>query len=300
LKSHGGKHYLAGRVIAMMTPHLHYVEAFFGSGQVLFARDPADRRLWWPGATSDGRRADGVSEVVNDLDGDLMNLYRVLKDPRLTERLQHRLRLTLVSEDEWTDAKAVLAGGGGDLVARAAALFVRVRQSRQALRKDFVTPVPSRLRGGRQEHVNAWWSAIDGLEDAHRRLRDVLVLNRPALDVIRSQDGPATLFYLDPPYLHETRTARKAYGAFEMTEQDHRDLLAVLKGVEGHVLLSGYRNPLYDEALGGWARVDVELPNNASAGTSKRRMIESIWTNRPLPGRLQSRPDLFAGQGGQS
>src|SRR5262245_593291 len=69
LKWHGGKHYLAERIVAMMSPHLHYVEPFFGSGQVLFRRDPYDRRLWWKGKTSDGRQPAGVSEVVNDLDG---------------------------------------------------------------------------------------------------------------------------------------------------------------------------------------------------------------------------------------
>src|SRR6516225_8713937 len=81
LKWHGGKVYMAGRIIERMPPHLHYVEPFFGSGQVLFARDPKDRRLWWTERTSDGRIPDGVSEVINDLHGDLMNFYAVLKDP---------------------------------------------------------------------------------------------------------------------------------------------------------------------------------------------------------------------------
>jgi DNA adenine methylase len=97
LKWHGGKHYLARWIIGLMPPHLHYVEPYFGGGQVLFARDPADRRLWWDGPTSDHRRADGVSEIVNDLHGDLMNFYRVLKDPGLFGLLKHRLELTLHS-----------------------------------------------------------------------------------------------------------------------------------------------------------------------------------------------------------
>jgi DNA adenine methylase len=279
LKWHGGKHYLARWIIGLMPPHLNYVEPFFGGGQVLFARDPADRRLWWPGRTSDGRRPDGVSEVVNDLDGDLMTFYRVLKDPGLFGELRHRLELTLVSEAEFGAACALLAGEGGGPVERAAALFVQVRQSRQALRKDFATPTTSRLRGGRQEAVNSWWGAVGGLEDAHRRLRDVMVLCRPARDVIRQFDRPETLFYCDPPYPHETRTARKAYRGFEMSEADHRELLGALRGCTGKVMLSGYPSALYDEGLAGWARHTYDLPNNAAGGKVKDRETEVLLCN---------------------
>jgi DNA adenine methylase len=278
LKWHGGKHYLAKHVVGMMTPHLHYVEPYFGGGQVLFLRDPADQRLWWPGPTSDKRKVDGVSELVNDLDGDLMNFYRVLKDPGLFARMQHLLDLTLASETEWESAQELLRGGG-DPVQRAAALFTSVRLSRQALQKDFVNPVRTRLRGGRQDHVNGWRNAIAGLEEVHDRLCDVLVLCRPALDVIRKEDTPATLFYLDPPYVPETRAAPKAY-AHEMSRDDHAEMLGVIRGVRGAVLLSGYRNDLYDSALSGWRREDFDLPNNAAGGSGKRRMTECVWSNR--------------------
>jgi len=100
LKWHGGKYYLFKTILALMPPHLHYVEPFFGGGQVLFGRDPADRSLWWPERTSDGREVDGVSEVVNDIDANLMNFYQVLRDPSLFEKLQHRLELMQFSEAE--------------------------------------------------------------------------------------------------------------------------------------------------------------------------------------------------------
>jgi len=260
-----------------MPPHLNYVEPYFGSGQVLFRRDPGDRRLWWTGLDSDGRVPRGVSEVVNDLDGNLMNFYRVLKDRGLWEELKHRLDLTLVSEEEFRDANDLLAGTDGDPVERAAALFVQVRQSRQALRKDFATPSDSRLRGGRQEAVNSWWSAVDGLEDAHRRIQDVMVLCRPALDVIRQWDLPHTLFYLDPPYVAKTRTARKAYGRFEMTEGEHRELLDLLRSVKSKVILSGYPSALYDDALSSWTRHTADVPNYASAKKRKDRETEVLW-----------------------
>jgi DNA adenine methylase len=236
----------------------------------MFTRDPGDRRLWWIGKDSDGRlNPRGVSEVVNDLGSNLMNFYRVLKDPGLSERLRQRLDLTLVSEEEYRSANRLQASTDGDAVERTVALFVQVRQSRQALRKSFATPSTGRLRGSRQEAVNSWWGAVDGLEDPHRRLKSVMVLCRPALDVIRQFDLPETLFYLDPPYLHDTRTVRSAYGRLEMTEADHRELLDLLRSLKGKVVLSGYPSALYDDALSSWTRHTVHLPNNAPVG--KRR-----------------------------
>jgi DNA adenine methylase len=278
LKWHGGKHYLAPQILALMPRHLHYVEPYFGGGQVLFARDPQDRRLWWTGKTSDGRRADGVSEVINDLCGDLMNFYSVIKDPELCGRLRDRLEFTLHSEAEWNAARELLATDAGDPVARAAALFTLCRQSHSGRMQNFASTVRTRLRGGRNDGVNSWWNAIDGLDAVHHRLKSVKVLHRPALEVICSEDTPATLFYLDPPYLHETRAATEVY-RFEMNETDHRQLLDVLRSVQGKVILSGYANQLYDTALAGWTRHAFDLANHAAGGKKKRRMTEVLWCN---------------------
>jgi DNA adenine methylase len=279
LKSHGGKYYLAKKVLELMPRHLYYVEPYFGAGQVFFARDPADQRLWWPGLTSDGRKADGVIETVNDLDGNLINFYRVLQDPGKKDQLLRRLDLTLFSEAEFGAARTLLASEEGDPVERAAALFVLIRQSRQALRKDFATPVRTRLRGGRADHVNAWWGAIDGLEDAHLRIADAMILCRPALEVIWSEDTEETHFYFDPTYLHATRTARKAYGKFEMTDRDHMELLDTIRQCRGMVTLSGYDNELYNRVLTSWNKHFVGRPNNASGAGTKRRMVEVLWCN---------------------
>jgi DNA adenine methylase len=278
LKWHGGKHYLAETVLGLMPPHLHYVEPYFGSGQVLFARDPHDRRLWWPGLTSDGRKANGVSEVVNDIDGDLMNFYAVLKDEGQFVQLRERLDKTLFSEAEWGGAEATLATAGGDPVIRAAAYFTLVRQSLAGRKDTHAGITRTRLRGGRNGDVNAWWSAVEGLGAAHERLRSVRVLCHDALDVIRSEDTEATQFYLDPPYLHETRTATQVY-RFEMTEADHRRLLDLLLAVKGKVILSGYANELYGRALTNWNRHELDLANHASGAKTKRRMVEVLWCN---------------------
>jgi DNA adenine methylase len=144
--------------------------------------------------------------------------------------------------------------------------------------KSFAPTVRTRLRGGRNDGVNGWWTAVDGLEAVHRRLADVKVLNKPALEVIRTEDTEATLFYLDPPYYHPTRAAKKVYD-HEMSEADHRALLAALLSVKGKVILSGYANELYDTALVDWTRHTFDLPNNAAGGKKKDRETEVLWCN---------------------
>ncbi len=127
-------------------------------------------------------------------------------------------------------------------------------------------------------NVSEWLSAVDGLPDVHARLRRVLIENIPAVDLIRREDAPGTLFYCDPPYLHETRKSTAAY-AFEMTEACHRELLDVLGKCKGKVMLSGYPSELYERSLGDWTRYTFDLPNNAATGKEKRRETEVVWCN---------------------
>jgi DNA adenine methylase len=89
------------------------------------------------------------------------------------------------------------------------------------------------------------------------------------MQLIRREDGTGTLFYCDPPYLHETRTAQQTYGEFEMSEENHRELLDLLRSVRGKVMLSGCSSRLYDDGLAGCNRHTFDLPNNAAGGYKK-------------------------------
>ena len=124
--------------------------------------------------------------------------------------------------------------------------------------------------------MNAYLNAIDGLPDVHQRLRQVVILCDDAIKIIKQQDGPNTLFYYDPPYLHETRTATKCY-AHEMTVDDHRRLLDTLAGIEGKFVLSGYPNEMYDAR--GWRTEDFSIDNKASSKKTKDKKTERIWMN---------------------
>lgn len=273
LKWHGGKAYLASRIIALMPPRktaanpdgwLHYVEPFAGSLAVLLAQDP-----------------EGISEVVNDLNGDLTNFWRVLQDPHWASEFERRLQFAPFSEAEWKLAdEAVRDHVFFGPIDRALKFFIWCRQSMAGRMASFAPLSRTRTRRGMNEQASAWLNAVEGLPAVHARLKRVVILNRDALDVIRQQDGPQTLFYLDPPYLHETRATTGEY-QHEMSEAQHRALLELLASIKGRFLLSGYASPLYDSfaMAHGWKRHDFELPNNAASGESKRRMVETVWCN---------------------
>jgi DNA adenine methylase len=140
LKWHGGKHYLTKLILARMPRHLHYVEPFFGGGKVLFARDPDDERFWW-GPASHER---GVSELVNDAHGHLMNFYRVMRDPALFAQFRRVVEAILLSRAEWERAHAHQYGA--DPVADAVAFFVDCRQSLAGRMKGFTGITKSRTR----------------------------------------------------------------------------------------------------------------------------------------------------------
>ena len=123
--------------------------------------------------------------------------------------------------------------------------------------------------------VSRWLGGVEALPEIAERLLRVQIENRPALDVIRLYDSPQTLFYCDPPYLHSTRGDNKAY-AFEMDEDEHRELASVLRSCAGMVAISGYRNDLMDRLYEGWTRVDAPEKTTHSV---KRPRRESLWTN---------------------
>lgn len=277
VKWHGGKHYLAGQIVELMPPHLHFVEPYFGGGSVLLARDP--NKDWLGEGQPSHLR--GGSEVVNDLNGELTNLWRVLQDPHQFEAFQRRVEAVPFSQVEWREAPA--ATGSTDPVQRAVAFFVRVRQSRQGIGKDFATLSRNRTRRRMNEQASAWLTVVEGLPDIHRRLRGVVILCDDACKVIRQQDGPLTHFYCDPPYLGPHRSGNGEYGEFEMTSEQHQELLETLSGIRGTFQLSGYHNELYDTFADrhGWRAAEIQIDNKASGAKVKEKKTECLWMNYP-------------------
>lgn len=266
LKWHGGKQgEMAKWILGHAPEHVHYVEPFAGGLGVLLAKDP------------------GASEVVNDKFGDLVNFWRVLRDTKLFESFARAATMTPVSQQEWTDSEAGRLSGeppSKPCVASALAFFVRMRQSRQGVGDSFNTLSRNRTRRGMNEQASAWLSAVDSLPEIHARLRSVVILCDDALKVIRQQDGPNTFFYCDPPYLQETRASPNIY-TYEMTKEEHLDLLDALSTIEGKFILSGYPSEMYQEAerLCGWRRVERVVAKHSSNKATKDKATECLWMN---------------------
>lgn len=265
IKYHGGKSGLAKRIVSMMPPHRNYVEPFFGGGSVFFEHDSKD-----------------CCEVINDRAGMVANFWRTLRDPSKFAEFLRMVQAAPVSEPDFHRAMGLILRSGyiEFSVKEAVDFFILARQSLGGRLDSFAPISRERLRRGMCEQVSSWMSAIAGLPAVHARLARVAILCRPAIAVVNAMDSEDTLFYLDPPYLQSTRMSREVY-QFEMSEGEHSALLVRLGTIKGKLILSGYRSDLYDgmaEAY-GWGRIDIDVPNNAASGKSKRRMTECLWMN---------------------
>ena len=239
----------------------HYCEPFGGSAAVLLNRPPSP------------------IETYNDLDGEVVNFFRVLREQR--DELLYALHLTPFSREEFYLACSPPEEDISDLE-RARRFFIRAGQVRTGLAQTATlgrwANCKSTSRSNMSGAVSRWLGQINRLSEVAERLLRVQIENRPAIDVIKLYDAPDTLFYLDPPYVHEARKDTRAYG-IEMTEADHRLLAEVLHSVKGMVALSGYRCPLMDELYGDWQRIDAPIKTAHSCKTERQ---ECLWINYKL------------------
>lgn len=270
LRTHGGKAKLAKSIVALMPEHKRYLEAYFGGGSVLFAKP-----------------CEGVAEWANDLNYELTRFWSVIRSKDAFETFRRYVETTPLSETTFeivskAENCKVLPTDDfvEDLVVQAYWFFVRNRMSRQGLGKNYCTPT-KRLRRGMNENVSSWLSAVDGLPEFHKRLRRVEIWNRPAVEAIKALDGPDFLTFCDPPYLFETRSSTGEYGDYEMTADQHQELLDTLAQMKGKFLLSGYPSQMYKDAAdkNGWNLVTFDIANNASSSKTKERKQECLWMN---------------------
>ena len=262
LRYHGGKWRLAPWIIDHLPPHRIYVEPYGGAASVLL------------------RKSRSYAEIYNDLDDEIVALFEVLRDPGQAAELREALRLTPFARAEFESAYDPT----GDPVERARRLLIR---SFMGFGSDGHNPAVTtgfRATSNRSGTTPAhdWANLPDCLEDTSARLRGVVIERRPAVEVMRQHDGPTTAFYVDPPYLPETRSAksRKGGGRYhayrhEMTAQDHADLAEVLHGLAGMVVLSGYDSALYATLFGDWKSV-----RRKAYADGARSREEVLWFNR--------------------
>jgi DNA adenine methylase len=261
---YGSKGRVVADIVAQMPAHKCYVEPFGGSAVVLLNKAPS------------------ATEILNDQDDALVNLYRVLRlDPA---RLKKALHLTPYSRTEHAACCRRLRNPAlkHDMIEWARTYYVATCQSYGGIVKN-----PSFSTSPEKGLAMTWCRRIDErLDVVTQRLRGVTIENRPAIDVIERYDRTATLHYCDPPYHPDTRTVQaRTQGKYmyEMTAADHVRLLDVLRSVKGKVLLSGFDHPLYAKMLKGWRVCWRKRLQQVSATTVKSRKAhfreDVLWAN---------------------
>ena len=256
LRYYGGKWLLAPWIISHFPPHRIYVEPFAGAASVLL------------------RKPRSYSEVYNDLECEVVRVFRVLRDPASAAQLELLLRQTPFAREELELAQV----RHGSKIERARRTIVR---SFMGFGSDTVTRRAttgfrshSDRRGSTPAHDWVGWPDI--VRVFTDRLLGVIIENQPALKCIGAHDGPETLFYIDPPYVHSTRRSyyREHGYKYEMSEADHSELAGALAEIEGFAVVSGYPSHLYESLYSGWMR--VERPSMAQGA---KPSIEVLWMN---------------------
>lgn len=260
---YGGKQRLVPEILPLIPKHTQYVEPFCGGAAVFWAKQPSPH------------------EVINDLDGRVVNFYRVLQT-RFAE-LQSMIRGTLHSEAEYYRAKEVLQNEQSDSVERAWAFWVQTNMSfgmKIGAGFGFDSDGRTALSTARKRTE---FGAYKG------RLEQVEVFGRDAVELIKLKDSPTTFFYIDPPYVSSKCGHYKGY-----TSADFQRLLDTLSGIQGKFLLSSYPEPelLTARAAYGWQTKDIEA---AVAVSGKRQGRKEKTECLTFNYRLQEEPiGLFA------
>lgn len=254
LRYHGGKWVLAPWIIQHFPEHRIYTEAYGGVASVLL------------------RKSRSYAEVYNDMDGEVVNVFRVMQNPAKAARLRELLELTPYARAEFELAYQPVAAP----IEAARRTIIRsfmgfgsdaTTSHRTGFRAD------SQKSGSTPAHDWARYPAV--LERFTGRLQRVVIEQRGALAILEKHDRADCLHYVDPPYVHGTRMRdkRKNY-RFELSDDDHRELAEVLKGLKGMVIISGYPSLLYDELYDGWNSV-----TKAALADGARKRTECLWLN---------------------
>ena len=259
---YGGKYSHLDWLLPLLPTCHHYCEPFAGSGAVLLNRYPSP------------------VETYNDLDGEVVNFFRVLRNEK--EELIEAISLTPFSREEFSIACELTPDLA--LVERARRFYVRARQVRTGLAQTASVGrwanCKDTSRAGMSGVVSRWLGGVEKLADIADRLLRVQIENRPALDVIRLYDSRETLFYCDPPYVHETRGDNKAYG-YEMSDDEHRAFAEVMNSVQGKAAVSNYDCSLMDELFPAPKWRKIYSPEKTIHSTKDKRQ-EVLWINYDL------------------
>lgn len=267
VRYHGGKWKLAPWIISHFPHHRIYVEPFGGGGSVLL------------------RKQRSYAEIYNDLDGEIVNVFKAARDHG--DALKNALFLTPFAREEFIEsyypandpieqARRTIVrsfmGFGSSAVTRAGHVTTRFTKPSTGFRAN------SNRSGTTPAHD--WQNYAEVFSLIVERLRGIVIENRDAKEVMQMQDGENTLHYVDPPYMAETRDKGSDY-KHELTDKDHVELAEFLKTLQGTVILSGYKSETYQNLYGDWHYSEKA---HFADGAAKR--TECLWMNKKAGGLL--------------
>ena len=254
IKYYGGKTIMNKEIIKHFpfpTEYDVYCEGFGGGASILFNKE-----------------IDPV-EVYNDLGQNVYSLFKVLSNKEMFERLKEKMDIALYSAQLRQEYKEMLKRDDLSLEERAYCFLYVNRTSFNGV-GGFSTTLS--IRRGMARSASDFLSMVEGLPQVHQRLSRVIVENRDIIDFIEKYDNERTFFYLDPPYVKETRKSSQNYEV-EMSNEEHERLIDTVLKAKGKFLISGYYHPIYDKLETKFERIDFKSPNSGSTA------IESLWKN---------------------
>ncbi len=259
---YGGKSHIGKQIVKYFPEHTTFVDVFGGAGNIILNKKPSKIDVW------------------NDLNNDIYNFFKVLRDDK--EELLRRLELTPYSRTEFIECLKP----SDDPVERARRTFVRQMQGwsgYQDLTPGNWSYSVTKSTNGMSSESSGFISSVKNLEAVASRLRTIQIECLDGLECIKRYDTPDTLFYLDPPYAHESRNDLRAY-TLEMTVEDHARLAELLSNIQGMAAISGYDCELYERIYEGWNKVSFDIV----CGVMNRRETKStmrtevLWANYNL------------------
>jgi DNA adenine methylase len=258
----GGKYYMANDIINLIPEHEIYVEVFGGAGHILFKKHPSK------------------VEVYNDIDSGLYLFFKTIRDKNKVNQLKEKLDLTPYSREEFYNCRDTWRAEQ-DEIEKVRKWYVTCMQS---FSTGFNTwSYRTKSRRGMSMSVSAWLGNIEeNLPNAVERLKLVQVENIDFRKIISKYDKKDTLFYLDPPYIHDTRKMTYTY-AHEIQEQDHKELVDILLNIKGKAILSGYEHPIYNKLIeNDWRKISLgefDKRSIKAINKSREKGEEILWLN---------------------
>lgn len=267
---YGGKFYMSKKIASYFIKHHMYVEVFGGAAHMLFYK------------------MHSPVEVYNDINSSLVNMFRVIRNQDTCEELIRQMQLTPYSREEYDSC--YISNPNDNDIEKARKFMVCTLQSMNSI-SGGSWAVSKISRRGIAHKTSFYLTKIDeNLPNAIERLRSVLIENLDFRKLLTKYDADNTLFYLDPPYMPNTRVSVDIY-EHEMTIEDHKDMIDILLEIKGKAVISGYDNYIYKKlTLNGWNKIDLGNYYKPSSTKKIDRGNEVLWLNYD-PGRYN--PNKF-------